>query len=74
MRPANRCLHSCKRSTVCRPPAQSPRIRVEAEPGKAFRYPGGGYSVIQQLLMDVTGKSFPDLMQDLVLGRLGLLL
>jgi CubicO group peptidase (beta-lactamase class C family) len=54
------------------PPAHSPPIRVEAEPGKAFRYSGGGYSVIQQLLMDVTGKSFADLMQDLVLGRLGM--
>ena len=54
------------------PPAHSSPIRVEAEPGKAFRYSGGGYSVIQQLLIDVTGKPFPDLMQELVLGRLGM--
>jgi CubicO group peptidase (beta-lactamase class C family) len=53
-------------------PAHSPPIRVEAEPGKAFRYSGGGYSVIQQLLIDVTGMPFPDLMQDLVLGKLGM--
>ena len=54
------------------PPAHSPPIRVEAEPGKEFRYSGGGYSVIQRLLIDVTGKPFPNLMQDLVLGRLGM--
>jgi CubicO group peptidase (beta-lactamase class C family) len=54
------------------PPAHSPPIRVEAEPGKAFRYSGGGYTVIQQLLIDVTGKPFPDLMQDLVLRRVGM--
>jgi CubicO group peptidase (beta-lactamase class C family) len=54
------------------PPAHSSPIRVEAEPGKEFRYSGGGYSVVQQLLIDVTGKPFPDLMQDLVLVRLGM--
>ena len=54
------------------PPAHSSPIRVEAEPGKEFRYSGGGYSVVQQLLIDVAGKPFPDLMQDLVLGRLGM--
>ena len=54
------------------PPAHSPPIRVEAEPGKQFRYSGGGYSVIQQLLSDVTGRPFPDLMQDVVLHRLGM--
>ena len=41
-------------------------VRVDRVPGKEFRYSGGGYVVVQQLLMDVTGKSFPTLMHDLV--------
>jgi CubicO group peptidase (beta-lactamase class C family) len=41
-------------------------VRVDRIPGKEFRYSGGGYVVVQQLLMDVTGKSFPALMRDLV--------
>jgi CubicO group peptidase (beta-lactamase class C family) len=45
-------------------------VRVVSTPGKGFRYSGGGYVVIQQLLMDVTRKSFPVLMQDLVFGPL----
>jgi len=53
-------------------PAHSVPIRVETVPGTAFRYSGGGYSVIQQLLMDVTAKPFPELMQELVLSKLGM--
>ncbi len=41
-------------------------------PGKEFRYSGGGYVVVQQLMMDVTGKSFPALMRDLVFEPLGM--
>jgi CubicO group peptidase (beta-lactamase class C family) len=47
-------------------------IRVDRLPGKEFRYSGGGYVVVQQLMMDVTGKSFPALMHDLVLEPLGM--
>lgn len=55
-----------------RPPAHSDPIRVETVPGTQFRYSGGGYSVIQQLLIDVTRKPFPELMRDLVLDRSGM--
>jgi len=34
-------------------------VRVDRVPGKEFRYSGGGYVVVQLLLMNVTGKSFP---------------
>jgi CubicO group peptidase (beta-lactamase class C family) len=47
-------------------------VRVDRVPGKEFRYSGGGYVVVQQLMMDVTGKSFPALMQDLVFEPLGM--
>ena len=47
-------------------------VRVDRVPGKEFRYSGGGYVVVQQLMMDVTGKSFPALMHDLVFEPLGM--
>jgi CubicO group peptidase (beta-lactamase class C family) len=47
-------------------------VRVDRVPGKEFRYSGGGYVVVQQLMMDVTGKSFPALMRDLVFEPLGM--
>jgi CubicO group peptidase (beta-lactamase class C family) len=47
-------------------------IRVDQLPGKKFRYSGGGYVVVQQLIMDVTGKSFPVLMRDIVFEPLGM--
>lgn len=52
--------------------ASSPPIVVESEPGTKFAWSAGGYAVVQQLLTDVTGKAFPELMQDLVLGPAGM--
>jgi len=51
-------------------PANSPPIRVDLVPGSRFRYSGGGYSVLQQLLIDVMGKPFPELMRELVFAPL----
>jgi CubicO group peptidase (beta-lactamase class C family) len=53
-------------------PANTPAIRVDIEPGSRWRYSGGGYTVMQQLLMDVTGKSFPQLTHELVLAPAGM--
>lgn len=52
------------------PPANTPPIRVDTRPGTTMRYSGGGYTVMQQLLIDVTGRSFPTLMDSLVLAPL----
>jgi CubicO group peptidase (beta-lactamase class C family) len=41
-------------------------------PGTKFRYAGGGYVVVQQLLIDVTGKPFPDVLDRVVLKRLSM--
>jgi CubicO group peptidase (beta-lactamase class C family) len=49
------------------PPANSPAIRVDTTPGTAWRYSGGGYVIVQQLLEDVTGTPFAKLMRDTVL-------
>ncbi len=53
-------------------PANTPAIRVDIEPGSRWRYSGGGYTVMQQLLMDVTGKSFPELTRELVFAPAGM--
>jgi CubicO group peptidase (beta-lactamase class C family) len=55
-----------------KPPANSKPTRVDIAPGKEMRYSGGGYEVMQQLVMDVTGKPFPQLAQEFVLGPLGM--
>ena len=39
-----------------KPPANSEPVRVMREPGTSFSYSGGGYTVMQQLLEDVTGE------------------
>ena len=53
-------------------PANSAPIRVDMTPGGKFRYAGGGYVILQQLIMDVSGKSFPELMQKTLLHQLGM--
>lgn len=55
-------------------PANNPPIHVDFTPGSKFRYSGGGAEVMQQLLIDVTGQSFPQLMKRLVLGPVGMTL
>jgi CubicO group peptidase (beta-lactamase class C family) len=54
------------------PPANTGPIRVDMVPGKQLRYSGGGYTLLQQLMMDVTGRPFPELLQEVVLGRIGM--
>jgi CubicO group peptidase (beta-lactamase class C family) len=54
------------------PPANSLPIRVDTVPGTLYRYSGGGYMVVQKLLEDVTGMSFPEIMEDTVLKPLGM--
>lgn len=53
-------------------PANSDPVRVDSVPGSQLRYSGGGYTVIQQLLEDVTGRPFPELMQATVLDKLNM--
>ena len=51
-------------------PANSALVTIDFVPGTNFRYAGGNYVIIQQILIDVTGKPFPDLMQEVVLQPL----
>lgn len=54
------------------PPANNPPIVVDQRPGVRFRYSGGGYTIVQQLLIDVTGKPFAELLDEMVLAPLGM--
>ena len=53
-------------------PANTPPIRVDIPPGETYRYSGGGTTIVQQMLIDVRGKPFPELMREMVLGRVGM--
>jgi CubicO group peptidase (beta-lactamase class C family) len=48
-------------------PANTPPVRSSLLPGSRFRYSGSHYAVLQQLMVDVTGSRFDELMRDLVL-------
>ncbi len=54
------------------PPANTAPVRVDLDPGTQYRYSGGGYTIAQLAMTDVTGQPFPALMQKLVLGPLGM--
>lgn len=53
-------------------PANTAGVRVDLVPGTQFRYSGGGTVVMQQLLEDVTGTPFRQLLRELVLDPLGM--
>ncbi len=48
-------------------PANTAAIRVDTIPGSRWRYSGGGYTVMQQLVLDVTGRPYPEFMRESVL-------
>jgi CubicO group peptidase (beta-lactamase class C family) len=54
------------------PPANTAPVRVDLDPGTQYRYSGGGYTIAQLAMVDVSGQAFPALMQRLVLGPLGM--
>jgi CubicO group peptidase (beta-lactamase class C family) len=47
-------------------------IRVDIDPGSRWRYSGGGYTVVQQLVSDVEAKPFPLIMRETVLEPFGM--
>ena len=53
-------------------PSLYPAVEVTATPGRRFSYSAGGYCILQQLLIDVLGRPFPELMRALVLAPLGM--
>ena len=45
-------------------PTNTDAVRVNILPGTQFRYSGGGTTIAQLTVMDVTGKSFPEIMRE----------
>ncbi|MFZ4662693.1 MAG: serine hydrolase domain-containing protein [Caldilineaceae bacterium] len=52
-------------------PANTDPVRVNLLPGLHFRYAGGGTTVAQQVVVDLLGKPFPQIMDELVLQPAG---
>jgi CubicO group peptidase (beta-lactamase class C family) len=53
-------------------PANTAPIRVDIAPGSKWRYSGGGYTVMQQMVVDVAGQPFPEYMRQAVLEPIGM--
>jgi CubicO group peptidase (beta-lactamase class C family) len=54
-------------------PANNPPIRVDTVPHSVWRYAGGGYVILRQILEDATGFPFAKLLQDSVLSPIGMM-
>ncbi len=55
-----------------RPPANTEAVRVDVVPGSIGRYSGGGITIMQLLMTDVTMRDFPSLMRETVLTKAGM--
>lgn len=55
-----------------RPPANTPPVRSERPPGQAAVYSGGGYTVLQLLVEEVTERPFADLAAEQILVPLAM--
>jgi CubicO group peptidase (beta-lactamase class C family) len=53
-------------------PSNSPAVRVDLVPGTRWRYSGGGITIMQLAMEDVTHQPFAQIMQDKVLGPIGM--
>jgi len=53
-------------------PANSPAARVYAVPGTQYSYSELGYAILQQLLIDLEEKPFPQIMKESVFQPLGM--
>ncbi|MBI4420130.1 MAG: serine hydrolase [Gemmatimonadetes bacterium] len=51
-------------------PANTTPISVDELHGQGFHYSGGGYTILQQIFLDLTSEKFPVYMQRTILGPL----
>lgn len=54
------------------PPANSSPVMVDKVLDESFWISAGGYTIIQQMMMDVEDKKFPEIMNELVLQPFGM--
>jgi len=69
---AGRAVPTLEQILDGKPPANNAPIRVDEPPGKEYRYSGGGYTIVQQALVDAEGKPYPAILEELVLRPLGM--
>jgi CubicO group peptidase (beta-lactamase class C family) len=53
-------------------PSNTGKVLMERAPFTAFKYSGGGVTLVQLAVTDTTGRSFPELMKSLVLDPIGM--
>ena len=53
-------------------PANSPPIRLESPPKDHWQYSGGGFVVMQQMVLDVSKVSYPQFMRETALAPIGM--
>jgi CubicO group peptidase (beta-lactamase class C family) len=54
-------------------PANTAPVRVDTLPGSLMRYSGGGMTVMQQVMEDVTRRPFAEILRETVLRPLGMM-
>jgi CubicO group peptidase (beta-lactamase class C family) len=52
--------------------SNTPAVERFTIPGTTMQYSGGGTTIVQLLVTEITGRLFPELMDDLVLRRFGM--
>jgi CubicO group peptidase (beta-lactamase class C family) len=53
-------------------PSNTGRVLMERPPFTAFKYSGGGVTIVQLAVTETTGRAFPELMKSLVLDPIGM--
>jgi CubicO group peptidase (beta-lactamase class C family) len=53
-------------------PSNTGKVLMERPPFTAFKYSGGGVTIVQLAVTDTTGRAFPELMRSLVLDPIGM--
>jgi CubicO group peptidase (beta-lactamase class C family) len=53
-------------------PSNTGKVLLERPPFTAYKYSGGGVTVVQLAVTDTTGRAFPELMKSLVLDPIGM--
>lgn len=53
-------------------PSNTGKVLMDRPPFTAFKYSGGGVTLVQLAVTDTTGRAFPELMKSLVLAPIGM--